>query len=307
MGGVERVIAYKYKSGGGYLDVYKMAQELKRYKFDASISLDPRLRLAIMTYLAGIPLRIGSPSVFGWKAGLEKIFFNEFITFGDYNVKKECMAANFQKLVKLALGVSSESLGIPSFDFPNKEKMAIAKKLLDKGSMLNIALCVNTVDEARNLPLGVYRDVAKHFINKYNARIIGLGVNSDRNAFENVRADLPKDNVIDLVGKTDFQQLNAVFRQCDFLINPDNGMGHFAAACNCPTVTVFTNANSKKFKPLHPLSRIVNSNCECIGMCDKKHRSVCGLKCRNMITSHMVIAETEKLIRKIGFIKNEGV
>lgn len=29
-GGVERVVAYKYKSGGEYLGVYKMAQTLKK-------------------------------------------------------------------------------------------------------------------------------------------------------------------------------------------------------------------------------------------------------------------------------------
>lgn len=306
-GGVERVIAYKYKSGGGYLGVYKMAQELKKYKFDASISLDPRLRLAAMMYFAGIPLRIGSPSVFGWKPGLERYFFNQFITFGDYNIKKNCMAANFQELVSLALGVSRQRLIIPSFNLPNKESVLFIKEMLCQENVFKIALCVNTVDGARNLSADVYRDVAKHFIDKYNAKIVGLGVYSDRIAFENVITDLPKDNIIDLVGKTNFQELNAVLRQCNFLINPDNGMGHFAAACDCPTVTIFTNADCEKFKPLHPLTRIVTSNCECIGMCDKRQRNICGLKCRNMINSNMIIDETEKLIRKMGFSRNEGV
>ena len=303
-GGVERVIAYKYKSGGGYLDVYKMAQTLKEYHFDASISLDPRMRLSAMMYLANIPLRIGSPSVFGWKPGLEKYFFNEFITFGDYNLKKHSMAENFQKFVSLALGIETDNLLRPKLLLPNARDVLFAAQELKSDNKLTIALCVNTVDEARNLSADVYNNVIKHFIERKEAIIVGLGVNADREAFEKAVAGLPKERIIDLVGKTNFQQLNAVLRRCDFLINPDNGMGHFAAAVDCPTVTIFTNADANRFKPLHPLTQIVNSGCGCIGMCDKKRRKICALRCREMISAEMIIDKAEELIK---LLKSEVV
>lgn len=296
-GGVERVITYKYKSGRGYLDVYKMAQLLKKYNFDASISLDPRLRLSAMMYLAGIPLRIGSPSVFGWKPGLEKLFFNEFITFGEYHLEKNSMAENFQKFMSLALGVETNNLIRPELLAPCNEDVLFAANMLKNDNKLTIAVCVNTVDEARNLPADVYNHVIRYFIERKEAIIVCLGVNSDREAFEKAVEGLPKERIIDLVGKTNFQQLNAVLRRCDFLINPDNGMGHFAAAVDCPTVTIFTNADSNRFKPLHPLTQIVNSGCDCIGMCDKKRRKICGLKCRNMISAERIIDRAEELIK----------
>lgn len=299
-GGVERVITYKYKSGRGYLDVYKMAQVLKKYNFDASISLDPRMRLSAMMYLAGIPLRIGSPSVFGWKPGLEKLFFNEFITFEGYHLEKHSMAENFQKFISLALGVKNDKLIRPELLAPSNEDGLFAAKELKVDNKLTIAVCVNTVDEAKNLPADVYNQVIRYLIERKDAIIVGLGVNEDREAFEKAVEGLPKERIIDLVGKTNFQQLNAVLRRCDFLINPDNGMGHFAAAVACPTVTIFTNADSNRFKPLHPLTQIVNSACSCIGMCDKKRRKSCGLKCRDMVRAEMIIDKAEELIKVLG-------
>ena len=45
---IEYVIPYKYKSKGDDFSVFRMAKEIKKYNFDLSISLDPRLRLSAM-------------------------------------------------------------------------------------------------------------------------------------------------------------------------------------------------------------------------------------------------------------------
>lgn len=64
-----------------------MAKEIKKYNFDLSISLDPRLRLSAMMWLAGIPTRVGSESLFGWQAGTERFFFSDYFRLKDYDVK----------------------------------------------------------------------------------------------------------------------------------------------------------------------------------------------------------------------------
>lgn len=298
IGGVKEVIPYQYKSGGSYLGVYNMAQKIKQHHFDLSISLDPRPRLSIMMWLAGIPCRVGSHSIFGWKPGFEAYFFNKYIYFADYDFNRHPAAYNFQELINRFAQISSDKLYVPSFQKPTKnavEYIETYTKSVSQQSLM-IALCVNTVDEARNWPPKNYNTLIKKILDKYDAVILGVGVKADEDAFLKSITDIDKGRVVNLVGKTNFDQLNALFRRCDLLINPDNGMGHFAAAAGCPTVTLFSNASPMKYKPLHPLTEVVASNCECAGQCNKARRAECHYKCLDMLTVEAILEATEKLI-----------
>lgn len=300
IGGVKEVIPYHYKSGGSYLGVYRMAQIIKKYNFDLSISLDPRTRLSIMMWLAGIPNRVGSPSVFGWKPGVERFFFNEYVELTGYDVSKQPMAYNFQKLIKRFANIKSDILYIPYFKEPSIEAIEYIETYTKSISLqsLRIALCVNTVDEARNWHPNNYNQLVKRLLEKYDAVIIGVGIKADEDVFLKSTYGIEKDRVLNLVGKTNFDQLNALFRKCDLLINPDNGMGHFAAAAGCPTVTLFSNASPEKFKPLHPLTEVVASNCECVGQCNNSRRRICQYRCLDMLTVEDVFKATEKFINE---------
>ena len=99
--GVEHVIPYSYKSKGDYLAVFKMGKELKKYNFDLSISLDPRTRLAAMMWIANIPTRVGSRSIFWNESGIERFFFTDYVEWGGYVCKEHPAAENFQKLISL--------------------------------------------------------------------------------------------------------------------------------------------------------------------------------------------------------------
>lgn len=299
--GVKEVIPYKYTSGGSYYGVYEMAQDIKKRHFDLSVSLDPRTRLSTMMWLAGIPHRVGSPSVFGWKPGVERFFFNEYLDFTGYDFSKQPMAYNFQELIKRFAQIPSDKLYVPFFQKPTKDAVeyidTYTKSISQKS--LSIALCVNTVDEARNWPPKNYNLLVKKILEKYDTVIIGVGIKADEDVFLKATYDIEKDRVVNLVGKTNFDQLNALFRKCDLLINPDNGMGHFAAAAGCPTVTLFSNASPEKFKPLHPLTEVVASNCECVGQCNKIRRRICQYRCLDMLTVEDVLCKVDRLISKI--------
>lgn len=299
--GVNNIIPYKYKSGGSYIGVYNMAKKIKHYNFDLSISLDPRTRLSAMMWLAKIPCRVGSPSVFGWQPGIERYFFNKYVNLDGYNFKKYPAAFNFQKLIKDFSCYTSNTQYIPKFVYPSEEAIKyvdLRTQKIQKDSLV-VALCVNTFDVARNWNLCNYNMIVKSLLRNYNAFIIGVGVKADAEAFNKVVYGINNDRIIDLIGKTNFDQLNAVFKKCDLLINPDNGMGHFAAAAGCPTVTLFSNALPEKYKPLHPLTEVVSSNCECMGQCDKYKRQKCGYKCLDNLKVDDVLYKIERLVHNI--------
>lgn len=296
--GVKEVIPYQYKSGGSYLGVYSMAQKIKQHHFDLSISLDPRPRLSIMMWLAGIPCRVGSPSVFGWKPGFEKYFFNKYIDFTGYDFNRHPAAYNFQELIKRFAQISSYRLYVPCFQKSTQKAVEYIDTYIRGISQRSkkIALCVNTVDEARNWPPKNYNTLIKNLLDKYDAIILGVGIKADEDAFLKSITGIDKGRIINLVGKTNFDQLNALFRRCDLLINPDNGMGHFAAAAGCPTVTLFSNTFPEKYRPQHLLAKSVFSGCECVENCSSSLRKTCDKKCINQIKVFDVVNCVDELI-----------
>ena len=286
---VEYVIPYSYKSGRDYFNVYKMAQKIKKYNFDLSISLDPRMRLSSMMWLAGIPTRVGSPSVFGWEPGLEKIFFSDYVKFYDYDIRKHSAAENFQQLIRIFanLGnVDSDNFIRPFFKKadPSSDKY-VGDILADlHKDNIKIALCVKTVDEARNWDPDNFSKIIKKLNSSYSCDFVFVGVNGDKDSIEKICSGVGKDdNLFHAEGRTNLKQLNALLRKMDFLVNLDNGMGHFAAAAGCPTVTIFSNADPWKFKPLHEKTKIVFCACDCRENCNKHSRKKCNYECLNSI------------------------
>lgn len=300
--GVEHVIPYSYKSKGDYLAVFKMGKKLKKYNFDLSISLDPRTRLAAMMWVAGIPIRVGSRSIFWNESGIERFFFTDYVEWGGYVCKDHPAAENFQKLIKLFAGINDENFYKPKFALPQKVDINyIDNKLkeLPKAD-LKIAFCVKTVDEARNWPAECFADLMNQIIAKYKANIIITGVKSDNDTANDIIVSIKdKNEILNLCGKTNLTQLNALFSKMNFLINFDNGMGHFAAAAGCPTITLFSNALPTQFTPLHDKTLIVQSGLDCVVNCNKKLRKTCGLKCLKAVTVDKVMGKVDEMVKNL--------
>ena len=56
---------------------------------------------------------------------------------------------------------------------------------------------------------------------------------------------------IDLTGQTDLITLGAVLRQSTLLVSNDTGVSHVAAACQVPSVVIFTSADPAEWAPLN--------------------------------------------------------
>lgn len=301
--GVEYVIPYSYKSKGDYLAVFKMGKELQKYNFDLSISLDPRLRLAAMMWAAKIQTRVGSRSIFWNESGAERFFFTDYVEWGSYVCKQHPAAENFQKLIKLFAGVDDDKFYKPQFTKPSAEDVNYITKELKtiNKSQLKVAMCVKTVEETRNWPAANFVELVNKITDKYKAHIVFVGVNSDKDVINKILAGIKNKNAaIDFAGRTNLKQLNALFNQMDFLINFDNGMGHFAAAAGCPTITLFSNALPTQFTPLHDKTLIVQSGLECVKNCNKKLRKTCGLKCLQAVTVDKVMQQVDKMIKNLN-------
>ncbi len=94
----------------------------------------------------------------------------------------------------------------------------------------------------RRWPLGSYAELAAKLVN-YGANVIITGDAGDAWVSEAFRG-LP---VQDLVGKTELEDLLAVYAACDVVVTHDSGPSHLAQLARTPLVALFGPTNPHEF------------------------------------------------------------
>jgi len=112
-------------------------------------------------------------------------------------------------------------------------------------------------------PAARYRELAGRLQGHFDACIL-LGSREDAAACREVAAGLSLPTR-DLAGATGLLQAAAVLAQARVFVGNDSGLGHMAAACGVPTVTVFGPGEPLRYHPWHPRARWVQSASRRIG------------------------------------------
>jgi ADP-heptose:LPS heptosyltransferase len=85
-----------------------------------------------------------------------------------------------------------------------------------------------------------------------------LGDAADAGACREIAAGLRLPHV-NLAGMTDLLQAAAVLARMQVFVGNDSGLGHLAAACGIPTMTIFGPGDPARYHPWHPQARWVQS------------------------------------------------
>ena len=83
-----------------------------------------------------------------------------------------------------------------------------------------------------------------------NATFAIFGAPHERPMVADLIDYLPKNQVVDLVGKTSLQEAYAWFKQSDLFLGNDSGLAHMAAAADIPMVTLFGPTSPERYAPL---------------------------------------------------------
>jgi len=81
------------------------------------------------------------------------------------------------------------------------------------------------------------------------ARVAVLAAAHERAQAEPLLTTLPRDRVIDLVGRTELLTAAAVLRRCALFIGNDTGLMHIAAASDVPTLGLFGPSPAEQYAP----------------------------------------------------------
>ena len=288
---LDEVIVYdKYGIHKNLFSSIKFSFYLRRKKFDWAIILHPTTRVNMVTFLAGIPFRIGWDKKGGFLLS-KKIFHNK------QEGKKHELDYTLDVLREMDLSIIFKETYFPVI----QESEEVVKNLLksqginenDKFIVINpSASCPSKRWPQKNFIklIGLLRD-------RINIKILVITSKAEKELAQEI---VGQKGVIDLRGKVSILELGALLKRSNLLISNDSGPVHIAASLNTPVIAIFGRKNPglspKRWKPLGENSFYFHKDagCKiCLAHNCKKH-----FFCINIITPLEVADKAFSLLLK---------
>jgi heptosyltransferase II len=284
---VNEIIIYEEKYDNA-LGVLRLARRLASRKFAAAILLQNAIEAAIMSCIAGIPIRAGYDS-----DGRGILLTHRVKRSKD--IKEAHQADYYLEMVK-ALGCVSvdKELHLETKINSSDAQCVLSKYITDSQKPIVGIAPGATYGPAKRWSPQRFAAVADKIAAVFNCRIIVLGGKSDVDAAAEV-CRFARTGLINLAGKTSLQEAIYLISRCRLFISNDSGLMHVAGALNIPTIAIFGSTNPKTTAPLGDQSVVVRREVFC-SPCLKKTCPT-DFRCMDLITVDDVFNTANNLLK----------
>lgn len=289
---IDEVIAYEYKSKSDRLSIFRFAKLLKSKNFDLSISLDRKPRMALATWIAGIPTRIGPNKVFTEAEWWRNLLNTQTIEL-PYELWMSQQYLIYQDIIARfardkALNTNNKPFLAPA---PEANSQNASRMLRYLGEGPYVALCVRAEFALKNWLPERWAELIQRMHNKYGCKMFVTGISKDREYAQQI-IDLSGVDVANFCGQTEMLDLVALYEQSTMIVTTDLGAAHVAAARNKPIASIFCCSSASRTKPIADISEAAYVELECrpcaVHKCE--HRS-----CINQLSVDMVMEKVDKV------------
>lgn len=229
---INDIMIYDEKAMSGILKSFKLICEIRKRKFDLVVILNPKKKFNIITFLAGIPVRLGYNRKWGFLL-THKIEDKKFLG------QKHEVEYNLDLVRRIGIDTEDKSLFIPISKEDEKSVDFLLKEygILKPDSL--IALHPWTSDPIKQWPTENFFQLAKRITKEFFSKVIIIGGKEE--ASQSNKFCEGNKELINLTGKLTLRQLAAFLKQCRCLVSGDSGPIHMASAVGTPVVAIFRN------------------------------------------------------------------
>ncbi len=280
----------------------RLIRSLAQGGFDAALLLQNAFEAALLTRLAGIPLRAGyRRDARGW-------LLTHAVSI-DPRLEARHQTYYYLDLVERLLG-RKRTLDAPS---PAQEKTTPELSLRPEDHTLARQRLEQEGVGFRGKVVGVhpgaaygsakrwigdrYAQVLDRLTQTQGAEVILFGSRQERPIAESICGHMAARPLV-LSGRTSLSELIAMIACCDLFITNDSGPMHLAAALGIPTLALFGSTDQVATGPLGSAAIVLNKNVECspclLRECPIDHR------CMTRITVEEVFQEAVRMLRAGG-------
>ena len=273
---VDKKNVHLLKKGGKLAQMRALLKE-KRPSFDQGILLTNSLSSAAIFSLFSIKQVVGFPRLLG------PLFLNQI----PRPEKKEHQVDLYKRLL-VPLGVKNTGLA---------PKVRVSNTPPTQGDVLGIHASA-VYGAAKCYPLDQYKVLIKAFLAKSKERkVVLVGVGSERQSLE-VLADVNRERVVNMAGKTSLDALCSLIKTCDVFVANDSGPMHLADALGVKLIALFGSSDpgaSAPYSQRASVMRVEGLSCSpCFGReCKEGH-----FKCMKQIPALSILERVERHLNK---------
>lgn len=258
---INDVLVYdKNGKQNGVINSFKFAMELKKRKFDIAFILHPTNRMNLITFLAGIPRRIGYDRRMGF-------LLTQRVRHDKQSGEKHEIDYTLDLVRAAGLTPVSKVLYMPlKRDVRRKISGILSAAGVDPSDRL-IAIHPSSSCPSKKWPVERFAGITDRLIDRYNVKAVIISGPSGIQDAERMAGSMTHD-VINMSGKTSIPELGALLKRCELFISNDSGPVHVACAVGTPVVAIFGRKDlalgPKRWGPSGLNDIILHKNTECV-------------------------------------------
>jgi heptosyltransferase-2 len=254
---------------------WRVAAWLRRRRFETAVLLPNSLQVALVAWLAGIPIRIGyAARRRGW-------LLTQPVPPPDPRDPPRHQSLRYLDLLRAA-GLLAEVPTAPTIRIPSADALREAGRRRVEGDWIGVAPG-SANGPAKRWPAERFAEAASLAASELGARVALFGSASERELCAHV-AGLVGGRGIgarSFAGHTDLQGFLELTAACRGMLANDSGSMHVADALGVPTVAVFGPTSPVATGPTGARSRIMRADVDCapclLHHCPLDHRCMTGV------------------------------
>lgn len=296
------------------LDALRILRRLRGAKIDATVNLEPLSRFGtLLAFACGAQRRVGFERFFdeGRYTGhliTHRVIYNPHLHISQAFLSLVlALEEPSDREPRAKLPLDGFALDAPSSSPSPASREALAAKLerLAPGGRPGRKLVVinpNAGDLApvRRWPLEHYRSLAHGLLAMPDVLLVFTGSPREREASGAIRAALDATRVLDLTGRTTFDELLALYSGSDLLITNDSGPAHFAGLVGLPALVIFGPETPKIYQPLGDNVQVLYRGLACspcLSVYNQKRSPCRDNRCLSSITPLEVLEQAKRLLK----------
>jgi heptosyltransferase-2 len=289
---LNEVILYdKLGSEKGGWGNFQFARRLAQKRFDTVIHLHPTNRMHLVSWLAGIPVRIGYRKKNGWA-----------LTHSIEDRKKEGLKHESEYNFDLLKFVGIKGNGKYRPHVPLKEKDRISLHFFLRNLGLKTKTPYVVLNPSASCPSKIwpaerFAQLADQIQENYGFQIALIGARPERRFAERVKA-LAVRPVVDLSGKLSIGMLGWFLKEARLLISNDSGPVHVAQAVGTPVISIFgrklSGLSPRRWGPLGEAAKVIHKEVSC-PVC-LAHNCQINFLCLDVVSVKEVFQEATSLL-----------
>ncbi len=234
---------------------WRLAAELRRYRFDCAILLQNAIEAAIITRLAGIPFRAGYNT--------DGRGFLLTHSVGRTSAIRGVHQIDYYLEMVRALGCLPAGRSVHL----RREDNGVSQKFFDEWGIRPGHPLIGLAPGAAYGPAKKwfperFAAVVDRLIDDTGTQAILFGSDGDRESTAEVRKNALHP-LIDIAGRTNLREAIALISRCDLFISNDTGLMHIAGSLGIPMVAIFGSTNPKATSPVGEASIVIHRDVPC--------------------------------------------